>query len=263
VLKVKSIEVAYKAVIKVLHGVSLEISESQVICVLGANGAGKSTLLKAISGLLHIEDGQVVGGRIEFDGHRIDLKYADDIARMGIIQMIEGRLNFDHLTVEENLMVGASIRDDRPAVKSDLQKVYGYFPRLRALRRKMGGYLSGGEQQMLVLGRGMMARPRILLIDEPSLGLSPLVIQEICEVIRRINAEQKTSILLVEQNVAVALNLAQYGYVMENGMMVLDGPVDKLKQNKDIREFYMGLSAIGDRKSYRELTHYKRRKRWL
>jgi len=261
-LKLNNIEVTYLNVIRVLHGVSMAVEDGAIIALLGANGAGKSTTLKAISGLLHIEEGEVTDGSIEWNGERIDKKGAEEIGKMGIIQALEGRHVFEHLTTEENLTVGAHNRRDRQAVKQDLEMVYDYFPRLKELRRNTAGYLSGGEQQ-LVIGRAMMATPKLMMLDEPSLGLAPLLVEEIYDIIRRFNTEQKTSVLLVEQNVRIALSIADYGYVMENGRVVLDGAADFLKNNEDVKEFYMGLSALGTKKSYREVKHYKRRKRWL
>ncbi len=262
-LKLNNIEVTYLNVIRVLHGVSLNVEDGSIVALLGANGAGKSTTLKAISGLLHSEEGEVVDGSIEWNGGRIDRKNAEEIGKLGIIQALEGRRVFEHLNVEENLQVGAYQRKDRLAVKEDLDMVYQYFPRLKTLRRNTAGYLSGGEQQMLVVGRAIMANPKLLMLDEPSLGLAPMLVKEIYGIIRQFNADHKTSILLVEQNVRVALGIADYGYVMENGRIVLNGSANFLKNNDDIREFYMGLSATGMKKSYREVKHYKRRKRWL
>jgi branched-chain amino acid transport system ATP-binding protein len=262
-LKLNNIEVAYLNVIRVLHGVSLNVEDGSIVALLGANGAGKSTTLKAISGLLHIEEGEVTDGSIEWDGQRIDRKNAEEIGKLGIIQALEGRRVFEHLTAEENLLVGAYYRNDRRIVRQDLEMVYGYFPRLKELRHNIAGYLSGGEQQMLVIGRAMMAAPRLMMLDEPSLGLAPLLVEEIYNIIERFNTEQKTSVLLVEQNVRIALSIAHYGYVMENGRVVLDGTADFLKNNEDVKEFYMGLSTLGTKKSYREVKHYKRRKRWL
>jgi branched-chain amino acid transport system ATP-binding protein len=262
-LKLNNIEVTYLNVIRVLHGVSLAVEDGQIIALLGANGAGKSTTLKAISGLLHIEEGEVTDGGIEWNGVRIDKKNAEEIGKMGIIQALEGRRVFEHLTTEENLQVGAFARKDRRAVKTDLEMVYNYFPRLKQLRKNIAGYLSGGEQQMLVIGRSMMARPNLMMLDEPSLGLAPLMVNEIYDIIKRFNTESKTSVLLVEQNVRIALSIAHYGYVMENGRVVLDGTADFLKNNEDVKEFYIGLSAMGTKKSYREVKHYRRRKRWL
>lgn len=262
-LKVNNIEVVYMNVIQVLRGVSLEVSEGRIIALLGANGAGKTTTLKAVSGMLKTEEGEVTDGNINFDGKRIDKYGPEDIAAMGISQAMEGRRVLEHLSVEENLLVGAYCRRDRPEVKRDIERVFNWFPKIKQLRRQMSGYLSGGEQQMLVIGRALMARPRLMLLDEPSLGLAPLLVQEIYEIIGRINSEQRMAILLVEQNVSAALGIADYGYVMENGRIVLDGPAEKLKNNEDVREFYLGLSSVGSRKSYREVKHYRRRKRWL
>ena len=262
-LKINNIEVTYLNVIRVLHGVSLEVADGSIVALLGANGAGKSTTLKAVSGLLHVEEGEVTDGSIQWNKERIDKKSAEEIAKLGIIQALEGRRVFEHLTAEENLIVGAYQRNDRHAVKQDLEMVYHYFPRLKDLRRNTAGYLSGGEQQMLVIGRAMMAAPKLMMLDEPSLGLAPLLVEEIYDIINRFNIEQKTSVLLVEQNVRIALSIAHYGYVMENGRVVLDGSADFLRNNEDVKEFYIGLSAMGTKKSYREVKHYKRRKRWL
>jgi branched-chain amino acid transport system ATP-binding protein len=250
-------------VIKVLRGVSLEVGDGKIVALLGANGAGKTTTLKAISGLLKTEEGEVTDGSIDFDGKRLDRYGAEDIACMGVCQVMEGRRVLEHLSVEENLLVGAYHRKDRVGVKRDMEVLFDYFPRLKVLHRQTSGYLSGGEQQMLVIGRALMARPKLMLLDEPSLGLAPLLVQEIYEIIHKINAEQKMAILLVEQNARAALGIADYGYVMENGRVVLSGPAEKLRDNEDVKEFYIGLSAVGSRKSYREVRHYRRRKRWL
>jgi branched-chain amino acid transport system ATP-binding protein len=262
-LQVNNIEVVYMNVIQVLRGVSLEVGDGKIVALLGANGAGKTTTIKAVSGLLKTEEGEVTDGSIDFDGKRIDRYGPEDIAAMGISQVLEGRRVLEHLSVEENLLVGAYLRKDRAGVKRDMEVVFDYFPRLKDMRRQTSGYLSGGEQQMLVIGRALMARPKLMLLDEPSLGLAPLLVQEIYEITRRINAEQNMSILLVEQNARAALGIADYGYVMENGRIVLGGPAEKLRDNEDVKEFYMGLSAVGSRKSYREVKHYRRRKRWL
>ncbi len=262
-LEVNNIEVVYMNVIQVLRGVSLTVADGRIVALLGANGGGKTTTLKAISGLLKTEEGEVTDGSIDFDGKRIDRYGPEDIASMGISQVMEGRRVLEHLSVEENLLVGAYRRKDRRGVKQDLEVVFDYFPAIKRFRRRMSGYLSGGEQQMLVIGRALMARPELMLLDEPSLGLAPLLVQEIYEIIRRINADQKMAILLVEQNVRAALAIADYGHVLENGRVVLSGPAENLKDNEDVREFYMGLSAAGSQKSYREVKHYRRRKRWL
>jgi branched-chain amino acid transport system ATP-binding protein len=262
-LKLNNIEVIYNNVILVLKGVSLEVADGKIVALLGANGAGKTSTLKAVSGVLQTELGEVTDGSIEFDGQRIDRMDPEEIVRLGIVQIMEGRRLFQHLSVEENLLAGAYCRKDKDGVKSDLSKIYGYFPKLGEMRRATSGYLSGGERQMLVMGRALMARPKIMLLDEPSLGLSPLLVKEIFKLIRRINEREGVSILLVEQNARIALHLADYGYVMENGRIVLDGAAEKLEENEDIKEFYLGLSQKGKRKSYREVKHYKRRKRWL
>jgi len=262
-LQVNNIEVTYMNVIQVLRGVLLEVADDKIVALLGANGAGKTTTLKAISGLLKTEEGEVTDGSIVFDGKRIDRYGPGDIAAMGITQVMEGRRVLEHLSVEENLLVFAHHRKDRGQVKSDIDMVFDYFPEIKERRRQRSGYLSGGEQQMLVIGRGLMARPKLMLLDEPSLGLAPLLVREIYEIIQRINAEQKMAILLVEQNARAALGIADYGYVMENGRIALEGPAERLKDNQDVQEFYMGLSAVGSKKSYREVKHYRRKKRWL
>jgi branched-chain amino acid transport system ATP-binding protein len=262
-LTINNIEVIYSNVILVLKGVSLEVADGSIVALMGANGAGKSTTLKSISGLLKSEIGKVTHGNIEFDGKRIDNGNVEEIARLGIVQVIEGRRLFPHLTVEENLIIGMDASDGRMQVKTGLQSVYNYFPCLLNMRNRTSGYLSGGEQQMMVIGRALMAAPKLILLDEPSLGLSPMAAEEIFTIIARIKEEQKKSVLLVEQNVMAALAIAEHGYVMENGKVVLDGPADKLKENEDIKEFYLGFSRVGGRKSYRDVKHYRRRKRWL
>jgi len=261
-LTLNNVEVVYSDVILVLRGVSLKVEEGSIVALLGANGAGKTTTLKAISGLLSTELGRVTDGSIMFDGTRIDHLSPEQIVRMGIVQIMEGHRVLEHLTVEENLLAGGHLRPLAEA-RRDLEIVYSYFPRLKILRHHVSGYLSGGEQQMLVIGRGLMARPKLMLLDEPSLGLAPMLVEEIFSIIQSINRESGTAILLVEQNAAAALSIASYGYIMENGRIVLDGPADKLRDNEDIKEFYLGLSEVGQRKSYREVKHYKRRKRWL
>ena len=262
-LRLNNIEVAYLNVIRVLHGISMSVEERSVVALLGASGAGKTTTLKAISGLLRVEEGEVTDGSIEWYGQKIHKRDAVEIGKLGIVQALEGRRVFGHLNTEENLLVGAHHRSDHHAVREDLNMVYDYFPRLKQLRRNIAGYLSGGEQQMLVIGRAMMAAPKLMMLDEPSLGLAPMLVEEIYDIIKRFNTEKGTSVLLVEQNVRIALNIAHYGYVMENGRVVLDGTADFLRNNEDVKEFYMGLSAVGKKKSYRAVKHYKRRKRWL
>jgi branched-chain amino acid transport system ATP-binding protein len=262
-LNVNNIEVSYLKVIHVLHGVSLEVGDGQIVALIGNNGAGKTTTLKAISGLLKVEQGQIRDGDIQLNDKRIDQLGPEDIAALGISQVMEGRRTLEHLTVEENLQVGAYRRRDRAGVKSDLEQVYEYFPRIRAYRKRVSGYLSGGEQQMMVIGRALMADPSFMLLDEPSLGLAPMAVQEIYEIIHKINKDRAISMLIVEQNVKAALGIADYGYVMENGRIVLYGPADKLRDNEDVKEFFMGISSSGVRKNYREVKHYRRRKRWL
>jgi len=262
-LALNNIEVMYDRVILVLKGLSLKVPQGRIVALLGSNGAGKTTTLKAISGLLAAEDGEVTDGSIVFNERVIHGVEADKIVRRGIFQVMEGRRVFEHLTVEENLIAGSFTRKDRGGVKKDLQLVYDYFPKLRQLRSRTAGYLSGGEQQMLAIGRALMARPKLMLLDEPSLGLAPLLVREIFDIIRRINENEGTTILLVEQNANIALSIAHYGYIMENGRIVLEGQVDKLKKNEDVQEFYLGLTEVGKRKSYRDIKHYKRRKRWL
>ncbi len=262
-LILNNIEVIYSEVIQVLKGVSLEVPDGAIIALFGGNGAGKSTTLKAISGLLETELGKVTRGSIKWNDQDIHNQDPEKTARLGIIQIKEGRAIFEHLTTEENLVVGAAVRSNISEIKQDIAMVYDYFPRLKSIRNRVSGYLSGGEQQMLVVGRAMMARPNLMLLDEASLGLSPLMVEEIFSIIKRFNTDSKTSILVVEQNVRVALTIAEHGYVMENGRVVLDDTSEKLEKNEDIKEFYMGLGELGQRKSYREVKHYKRRKRWL
>lgn len=263
-LQVNNIEVKYSNVILVLRGVSLEVPEGKIISILGANGAGKTTTLRAISGLLVTQEGEVTRGSIQLNGDRIDHLSPEDIVERGIIQVLEGRRLYRHLSVEENLEVGAiPSRASRSETNRGIEQVYHYFPRLKELRKRVSGYLSGGEQQMLVIGRGLMAQPQLMMLDEPSIGLAPLLVKEIYHVIKQINKESGVTILLVEQNARVALDVADYAYVMENGRVVLDGTAEQLKENEDIKEFYLGLTQVGERKSYRDVKHYKRRKRWL
>jgi branched-chain amino acid transport system ATP-binding protein len=262
-LSVNNVEVIYDHVILVLKGVSLRVSEGGIVALLGANGAGKSTTLKAISGLLRTERGDVTKGTIDFLGASIHRRNADEIVRRGIVQVMEGRHVFEHLTIEENLLTGAYTRRDGGSATRDLERVYAYFPKLVARRGVRAGYVSGGEQQMLAIGRALMAHPRLMLLDEPSMGLAPMLVAEIFEIVSRLNREEKVAVLLAEQNAAIALRFAQYGYVMENGRIVLDGDARTISENEDIKEFYLGLTGVGQRKSYRDVKHYRRRKRWL
>ena len=262
-LSVSNIEVVYNSVILVLRGISLEVAPGKVAALLGPNGAGKSTTLKAISGLLRAELGEVTRGQILWGDERLDGAPAEDVVRKGLAQVIEGRLLFRHLTVEENLRIGGMVHQGGRHIRHDLERVYHYFPQLAKLSRRVSGYLSGGEGQMLVIGRAMMARPQLLMLDEPSLGLAPMLVREIFEVIGEINREEGMSVLIVEQNARAALELADFAYVMEDGRIVLDGPADQMRENEDIKEFYLGLNQAGGRKSYREVKHYRRRKRWL
>jgi branched-chain amino acid transport system ATP-binding protein len=262
-LTVNNIEVIYNSVILVLRGVSFQVEPGKIVALLGPNGAGKSTTLKAVSGLLKTEMGEITRGSITWEGHRLDWLAAEDIVRRGIIQVIEGRPIFSHLSVEENLQLGAMPYHGGRYFKQDLERIFGYFPRLSALRKRVSGYLSGGEQQMLVIGRALLGHPKLMMLDEPSLGLAPMLVAEIFEIVREINQKEKMSVLLVEQNARAALALADHGYVMEQGRIVLDGPGALLRENEDIKEFYLGLNTSGERKSYREVKHYKRRKRWL
>ena len=263
ILKINNIEVKYHEVILVIKGVSIKVPEGGIVALLGANGAGKSTTLKAVSGLLNHEDGEVTDGSIEFMGERIDKIRADKIAKMGIVQVIEGRKVFEHLTVEQNLKVGAHIRRKGRTVREGLDMVYHYFPRLKEKRNETAGFISGGEQQMTVVGRALMTRPKLILLDEPSMGLAPLLIHEIFNIINKLNRDEKISILLVEQNAKLALSVAPHAYVMENGRIVMDDSAEKLRENQDIKDFYLGLTDHGGRKSFRDVKHYKRRKRWL
>ena len=269
-LAVNNVEVIYDHVILVLKGVSLAVPAGAIVALLGANGAGKSTTLKAISGLLRTERGEVTKGSVELLGERIHRRDPAEVVRRGVVQVMEGRHVFEHLTVEENLLTGAytrgrgaSTQRDGRAVRRDLEKVYAYFPRLRERREVGAGYVSGGEQQMVAIGRALMAHPKLMLLDEPSMGLAPMLVQEIFEIVSRLNREEGVSVLLAEQNASIALRFADYAYVMENGRVVLDGDRKTISENEDIKEFYLGLSGVGQRKSYRDVKHYKRRKRWL
>lgn len=262
-LSVNNIEVIYNSVILVLRGVSFEVKPGQIVTLLGPNGAGKSTTLKAISGLLRSELGEVSRGNVTWHGERIDQDNPEDIVRRGVVQVIEGRPLFGHLTVEENLLISSMVYEGARHFKPDLERVYTYFPRLKALRKRVSGYLSGGEGQMLVIGRALMSHPQLMMLDEPSLGLAPMLVKEIFSIVKEISVQEQMSVLVVEQNALVALGVADYGYVMEQGRIVLDGSAEQLRENEDIKEFYLGLNTSGERKSYREVKHYRRRKRWL
>ena len=262
-LAVNNIEVIYDHVILVLKGVSLEVPGGGIVALLGGNGAGKTTTLKAISNLLRAERGEVTKGSIAFAGERIDALDASSVVKRGLIQVMEGRHCFAHLTVEENLLTGAYTRHDgRVRVAGDLEKVYSYFPRLEIRRGAIAGYTSGGEQQMIAIGRALMSRPKMILLDEPSLGLAPQLVEEIFAIVDRLNKEEDVGFLVAEQNTNIALRHADYGYILENGRVVMDGAAAALRANEDVKEFYLGLSATG-RKSYRDVKHYRRRKRWL
>ncbi len=263
VLDVINIEVIYNHVILVLKGVSLEVPRGDIVAILGANGAGKTTTLKAISNLLKAERGEVTKGSIEFENDRVDTMTANELVKRGCIQVMEGRHCFEHLTVEENLMTGAfTRRDGRAAIAADLEKVYAYFPRLQERRSSLAGYISGGEQQMTAIGRALMSQPTMILLDEPSMGLAPQLVEEIFEIVRDLNKKEKVSFLLAEQNTNIALRYADYGYILENGRVVMDGTGGELRENEDVKEFYLGVAG-DNRRSFKNVKHYKRRKRWL
>jgi branched-chain amino acid transport system ATP-binding protein len=263
ILVVNNIEVVYSHVILVLKGVSLQVPTGGIVALLGANGAGKTTTLKAISNLLHAERGEVTKGAIVFEGEQVHSLTPNDLVRRGCIQVMEGRRCFGHLTVEENLLTGAfTRRDGKAAIARDLDLVYSYFPRLRERRGSQAGYTSGGEQQMTALGRALMSRPKMILLDEPSMGLAPQIVEEIFVIVQNLNEKEGVSFLLAEQNTNMALRFAQYGYILENGRVVMDGEAKALRENEDVKEFYLGV-AEGKRKSFRNVKHYKRRKRWL
>jgi branched-chain amino acid transport system ATP-binding protein len=262
-LEVNGIEVIYNHVILVLKGVSLAVPEGSIVALLGANGAGKTTTLKAVSNLLHAERGEVTKGAIEFRGERVDRLNPSELVRRGVIQVMEGRHCFAHLTVEENLLTGAYTRSvPRSEIKLELERVYEFFPRLKQRRTSLAGYTSGGEQQMTAIGRALMARPRMILLDEPSMGLAPQIVEEIFEIVGNLNKVERVSFLLAEQNTMVALRFADFGYILENGRVVLEGKAQALSDNEDVKEFYLGIST-GGRRSFRETKHYRRRKRWL
>ena len=263
ILSVNNIEVIYDHVILVLKGVSLQVPRGGITAILGANGAGKTTTLKAISNLLHAERGEVTKGSILFEGDRVESLSPNELVRRGCIQVMEGRHCFGHLTVEDNLLTGAFTRKDgNAAIRDDLDLVYSYFPRLKQRRSSQAGYTSGGEQQMTAIGRALMSRPKMILLDEPSMGLAPQLVEEIFEIVKKLNEEQGVSFLLAEQNTNVALRYAKYGYILESGRVVLDGEAHALRENEDVKEFYLGVGGEG-RKSFRDVKHYKRRKRWL
>jgi branched-chain amino acid transport system ATP-binding protein len=262
-LSVNNIEVIYDHVILVLKGVSLEVPEQGIVALLGANGAGKTTTLKAISNLLRAERGDITKGSIEFEGKRIDTLTSAQLVQQGVIQVMEGRHCFEHLTVEENLLTGAyTRRDGNAAINRDLELVYSYFPRLKKRNRAQAGYTSGGEQQMVAIGRALMSRPKMILLDEPSMGLAPQLVEEIFENVARLNRDEGVTFLLAEQNTNIALRYANHGYILENGRVVLDGSAAELRENTDVKEFYLGISE-GQRINFRDVKHYRRRKRWL
>jgi branched-chain amino acid transport system ATP-binding protein len=263
VLELKNVDVVFDGVIQVLRSTNIELQPGGITALLGSNGAGKTTTLKAISGLLAVDQGEVTDGQILFEGRDITNHDPVEIFRLGIVQVLEGRRVLAHLSVQQNLLIGGHNRSDRRAVLEDIERVYSYFPRLRALSGRTAGYLSGGEMQMLLLGRALVARPKLLMLDEPSMGLAPTIIEELFEIIATINRKEGVTILLVEQNAHAAMGLSDYGYVIENGRIVLHGPREKLEQNEDVQEFYLGLSVNNERRSFRDVKHYKRRKRWL
>ncbi|MGE5493008.1 MAG: ABC transporter ATP-binding protein [Actinomycetota bacterium] len=262
-LSINNIEVIYDHVILVLKGVSLNVPKGKIVALLGANGAGKTTTLKAISNLLHAERGDVTKGSVEFKGNRVDQLSPNDLVKRGVIQVMEGRHCFGHLTIEENLLTGAYTRSiSRSQLKENLEKVYHYFPRLKTRRTSQAGYTSGGEQQMCAIGRALMAKPEMILLDEPSMGLAPQIVEEIFEIVKDLNSRENVSFLLAEQNTMVALRYADFGYILENGRVVMEGDAEELRTNEDVKEFYLGLSGAG-RKSFKDVKHYRRRKRWL
>ncbi len=262
ILSVENLEVVYNDVVLVLKGLSIKVEQGSITALLGSNGAGKSTTLKSISGLLATEDGEITEGAVYFDGQAIHKLWPEKIVRKGVFQVMEGRRIFEDLSVEENLKCGGFIRPKKEFPKSR-ELVYQYFPRLKERRKQLAGYLSGGEQQMLAIGRALMAKPRLLLLDEPSLGLAPLLVEEIFEIIKRVNSEEGVTILLVEQNARAALSISSHGYILENGRIVLDGKSRNLLENPDVQEFYLGIGSTGEKRSYRNVKHYRRRKRWL
>jgi branched-chain amino acid transport system ATP-binding protein len=262
VLTVNGIEVIYNHVILVLKGVSLQLAEGQIAAILGGNGAGKTTTLRAISNLLKGERGEVTKGSIELRGERIENLTPAELVKRGVVQVMEGRHCFAHLTIEENLLTGAYTRKDKAEIAANLEKVYTYFPRLKTRRTSQAAYTSGGEQQMCAIGRALMANPSVVLLDEPSMGLAPQIVEEVFEIVKDLNQKEKVSFLIAEQNTHMALRYANYGYIMESGRIVMDGKAEDLRNNEDVKEFYLGMGG-GERKSFREVKSYKRRKRWL
>jgi len=263
VLSIKNIEVIYDHVILVLKGVSLDVPEGGIVALLGANGAGKTTTIKSVSNILGTERGEVTKGTIEFMGAKVDNLSPNELVKRGVVQVMEGRHCFEHLTVEENLLTGAYTRKDgRKSIADDLEMVYNYFPRIKERRKSLAGYTSGGEQQMVAVGRALMARPKVILLDEPSMGLAPQLVEEIFEIVKKLNRQQSVTFLLAEQNTSIALRYATYGYILENGRVVMDGAAKSLAENEDVKEFYLGISG-NDKKSFRDVKHYRRRKRWL
>jgi branched-chain amino acid transport system ATP-binding protein len=263
VLNLENLEVVYNDVVLVLRGISIEVPDGQIVALLGANGAGKTTTLKAISNLLRAERGEVTKGNIQFRGERVEQLTPSDLVKRGIIQVMEGRHCFEHLSVEENLLTGAYTRNDgRSAISASLELVYSYFPRLKERRSSLAGYTSGGEQQMTAIGRALMANPSVILLDEPSMGLAPQLVEEIFEIVKQLNQQENVTFLLAEQNTNIALRYSDFGYILENGRVVMEGSAQSLSQNEDVKEFYLGLSSEG-RKSFRDVKHYRRRKRWL
>lgn len=264
ILAVNNIEVIYDHVILVLKGVSLKVPTGGIVSLLGANGAGKSTTLKAVSKLLQSERGETTKGSIEFEGKNIENMHPPDLVKSGVVQVMEGRHCFEHLTIQENLMTGAYTRSDgRAAIKESLEKVYHYFPKLAERKNQLAGYTSGGEQQMTAVGRGLMANPKLMLLDEPSMGLAPMLVEEIFHIVKSLNENEGVSILLAEQNTNVALAYSSFGYILENGRVVMEGEGKELRENEDVKEFYLGMAKEGTRKSFRDSKHYRRRKRWL
>jgi len=262
-LELNNVEVIYSDVILVLKGINMTVPEGNIVALLGANGAGKTTTLKAVSGLLHSEDGEVTSGSITFQGKQIHEEDPQKIVKMGLVQVMEGRRVLEHMTVEQNMLVGGNRHKHRAELRAALEKVYNYFPILMEFRNRVSGYLSGGQQQMMVIGRAFMAKPTLILLDEPSLGLAPLIVGEIFDIVGRMKEDENVTVLLVEQNARAALAVADYGYVLENGRIVLSGSGEELRDNEDIKEFYLGMNLSGEVKSFKDVKHYKRRKRWL